>query len=148
MFQLQLFFCSTVTNGTALQLCRDTSLSQELHYCSQYKLNNTKHDAKGVGMIRAEIGLKNRQIINETYSFRCYLSSIFFKSFHYSTAFSSPLSKSYHYSTYFYSIFFILFHYSTFFSSVFPISFHFSTYFSAIFFASFHWLAAIVKIMT
>ena len=35
MFQLQLFFCSIVTNGTALQLCRDTSLSQELHYCSQ-----------------------------------------------------------------------------------------------------------------
>ena len=34
MFQLQLFFCSIVTNGTALQLCRDTSLSQELHYCS------------------------------------------------------------------------------------------------------------------
>ena len=36
MFQLQLFFCSIVTNGTALQLCRDTSLSQELHYCSQW----------------------------------------------------------------------------------------------------------------
>jgi hypothetical protein len=29
--------------------------------------------AKGVGMIRTEIGLKNRQIINETYSFRCFL---------------------------------------------------------------------------
>ena len=28
---------------------------------------------KGVGMIRAEIGLKNRQIINETYCFRCFL---------------------------------------------------------------------------
>ena len=28
---------------------------------------------KGVGMIRAEIGLKNRQILNETYSFRCFL---------------------------------------------------------------------------
>jgi len=28
---------------------------------------------KGVGMIRAEIGLKNRQIINETYSFHCFL---------------------------------------------------------------------------
>jgi hypothetical protein len=28
---------------------------------------------KGVGMIRAEIGLKNRQIINETHSFRCFL---------------------------------------------------------------------------
>ena len=28
---------------------------------------------KGVGIIRAEIGLKNRQIINETYSFRCFL---------------------------------------------------------------------------
>jgi hypothetical protein len=28
---------------------------------------------KGVGMIRAEIGLKNRQIINETYSFRFFL---------------------------------------------------------------------------
>ena len=41
MFQLQLFFCSIVTNGTALQLCRDTSLSQELHYCSQRKpVNN------------------------------------------------------------------------------------------------------------
>ena len=38
MFQLQLFFCSIVTNGTALQLCRDTRLSQELHYCSQVKL--------------------------------------------------------------------------------------------------------------
>ena len=35
MFHLQLFFCSIVTNGTALQLCRDTSLLQELHYCSQ-----------------------------------------------------------------------------------------------------------------
>ena len=34
MFQLQFIFCSIVTNGTALQLCRDTSLSQELHYCS------------------------------------------------------------------------------------------------------------------
>ena len=34
MLQLQLLFCSIVTNGTALQLCRDTSLSQELHYCS------------------------------------------------------------------------------------------------------------------
>jgi hypothetical protein len=30
------------------------------------------HD-KGVGMLRAEIGLKNRQIINETYSFHCFL---------------------------------------------------------------------------
>ena len=28
---------------------------------------------KEVGMIRAEIGLKNRQIVNETYSFRCFL---------------------------------------------------------------------------
>jgi hypothetical protein len=28
---------------------------------------------KGVGIIRAEIGLKNRQIINETYSFRSFL---------------------------------------------------------------------------
>ena len=28
---------------------------------------------KGVGMIRADIGLKNRQIINERYSFRCFL---------------------------------------------------------------------------
>ena len=28
---------------------------------------------KGVGMIREEIGLKNRQILNETYSFRCFL---------------------------------------------------------------------------
>jgi hypothetical protein len=33
---------------------------------------NAKDDL-GVGMIRAEIGLKNRQIINETYSFRCFL---------------------------------------------------------------------------
>jgi hypothetical protein len=31
------------------------------------------NNVKGVGMIRAEIGLKNRQIINETYSFRCFL---------------------------------------------------------------------------
>jgi len=30
-------------------------------------------DIKGVGMIRAEIGLNNGQIINETYSFRCFL---------------------------------------------------------------------------
>jgi hypothetical protein len=30
-------------------------------------------NTKGVGMIRAEIGLKNRQIMNETYSFRCFL---------------------------------------------------------------------------
>jgi TatD DNase family protein len=30
-------------------------------------------NCKGVGMKRAEIGLKNRQIINETYSFRCLL---------------------------------------------------------------------------
>jgi hypothetical protein len=39
------------------------------------------HALKGmkvVGMIRAEIGLKNRQIINETYSFRCFL---FYKTF-------------------------------------------------------------------
>jgi hypothetical protein len=28
---------------------------------------------KGVGMISAEFGLKNRQIINETFSFRCFL---------------------------------------------------------------------------
>jgi hypothetical protein len=28
---------------------------------------------KGVGMVRAEIGLKNRQIINQTYSFSCFL---------------------------------------------------------------------------
>jgi hypothetical protein len=28
---------------------------------------------KGVDMIRPEIGLKIRQIINETYSFRCFL---------------------------------------------------------------------------
>jgi hypothetical protein len=28
---------------------------------------------EGVGMIRAEIGLKNRQIIHETYSFRFFL---------------------------------------------------------------------------
>ena len=33
------------------------------------KTNNNK----GVGMKRAEIGLKNRQIIDETYSFRCFL---------------------------------------------------------------------------
>jgi hypothetical protein len=29
--------------------------------------------AKGAKMIRAEIGLKNRQIINETYGFHCFL---------------------------------------------------------------------------
>jgi hypothetical protein len=29
--------------------------------------------SKGVGMIRAEIGLKNTQIIKERYSFRCFL---------------------------------------------------------------------------
>jgi len=29
--------------------------------------------AKGVGMIRAEIGLKYRQILNKTYSFHCLL---------------------------------------------------------------------------
>ena len=34
---------------------------------------NDKLQIKGVGMIRGEIGLKNRQIINETYSFRCFL---------------------------------------------------------------------------
>jgi hypothetical protein len=28
---------------------------------------------KGVGMIRAEIGLKNRKKLNETFSFRCFL---------------------------------------------------------------------------
>ena len=34
----------------------------------------TKHRfIKGIGMIRAEIGLQNRQIINETYSFRRFL---------------------------------------------------------------------------
>jgi hypothetical protein len=32
-----------------------------------------KKTYKGVGMIRAEIGLKHKQIINETYSFRCFL---------------------------------------------------------------------------
>jgi hypothetical protein len=31
--------------------------------------DNNKTCIKGVDMIRAEIGLKNRQIINETYSF-------------------------------------------------------------------------------
>ena len=34
---------------------------------------NNEGNRKGVGMIRAEISLKNRQIINETYSFRCFL---------------------------------------------------------------------------
>jgi len=29
--------------------------------------------AKGVGVIRAEIGIKNKQIISETYCFRCFL---------------------------------------------------------------------------
>ena len=46
MFQLQLFFCSIVTNGTALQLCRDTSLSQELHYCSQVQLKERRRTNK------------------------------------------------------------------------------------------------------
>jgi hypothetical protein len=32
-----------------------------------------KNNNKGVSMIRAEIGQKNRQIINETYNFRCFL---------------------------------------------------------------------------
>ena len=36
-------------------------------------IRETKKGYKGVGMIRAEIGLKNRQIINETNSFRCFL---------------------------------------------------------------------------
>ena len=31
------------------------------------------YECKGVGMIRAEIGLKNRKNLNETYSFRCFL---------------------------------------------------------------------------
>ena len=50
MFQLQLFFCSIVTNGTALQLCRDTSLSQELHYCSQgsYSVTNKLRSRKNI----------------------------------------------------------------------------------------------------
>ena len=43
MFQLQLLFCSIVMNGTALQLCRDTSLSQELHYCSQGSPTSTQN---------------------------------------------------------------------------------------------------------
>ena len=33
----------------------------------------SRNFGKEVGMIRAEIGLKNRQIVNETYSFRCFL---------------------------------------------------------------------------
>ena len=34
---------------------------------------NENVDIKGVGMIRAEIGLENMQIINETYSFHYFL---------------------------------------------------------------------------
>jgi hypothetical protein len=41
-----------------------------LSYISMKVIPETRH---GVGMIREEIGLKNRQIINETYSFRCFL---------------------------------------------------------------------------
>jgi hypothetical protein len=37
------------------------------------KFGDNRQNCKGVDMIRAEIGLKNRQIINETYSFRCFL---------------------------------------------------------------------------
>ena len=35
MFNCNLFFCSIVTNGIALQFRRDKSLSQKLHYYSQ-----------------------------------------------------------------------------------------------------------------
>ena len=38
-----------------------------------YKLLRNGLSTNGVGMIRAEIGLTNRQIINETYSFCCFL---------------------------------------------------------------------------
>ena len=37
------------------------------------KIHGIPKAQKGVGMIRAEIGLKNTQIINEMYSFRCFL---------------------------------------------------------------------------
>jgi helix-turn-helix protein len=42
----------------------------QVHLIYHKKENKTY---KGVGMIRAEIGLKNRQIINETNSFRWFL---------------------------------------------------------------------------
>jgi hypothetical protein len=48
------------------------SANRNEYKCS-HCLTRLKHGKKGVGMIRAEIGLKNRQIINETYSFRCFL---------------------------------------------------------------------------
>ena len=63
-------------------------LIQDHDFDINYKMRNRNPDSetrfgfrikkcapalKGVGMIRAEIGLKNRQIINETYSFRCFL---------------------------------------------------------------------------
>jgi hypothetical protein len=46
------------------------------YYCllqKEWRLPKIEIDWLGVGMIRAEIDLKNRQIINETYSFRCFL---------------------------------------------------------------------------
>ena len=45
----------------------------ELHSQNNGSLKIAFFLYKGVGMIRAEIGLKNSQIINETYSFRCFL---------------------------------------------------------------------------
>jgi hypothetical protein len=60
----------------------DPSLSLYLSMmpCFNLKFASTNYEftkyfllSKGVGMISAEIGLKNRQIINETYSFRCFL---------------------------------------------------------------------------
>ena len=61
MFQLQLLFGSIVTNGTALQLCRDTSLSQELHYCSQvnydeqYRLRKATSPSSSWGVVDVEL---------------------------------------------------------------------------------------------
>jgi hypothetical protein len=53
--------------------------------------------------------------------------------------FSSVFSKSYHYSTWVCSLFFISFHNSTRVSSIFFISCHYSTYLSSIFSRSFHY---------
>ena len=57
-------------NVMVLASLQKLKIKYELSYQSTTRL---KYIDKGVGMIRAEIGLKNRQIINETYSFRCSL---------------------------------------------------------------------------
>jgi hypothetical protein len=44
-----------------------------VYIISQKRLENKWISIKGVGIIRAEIGLKNRQIINEAHSFHCVL---------------------------------------------------------------------------